>query len=129
MEECCICLENENCVEFYDCKHVFHEDCLNKLKQFKFNRCPICKCKNSGIKQQKTFTNKITFNNMTNREFNLNKYLCKWEKKDCIEKNHSFLVETLGDWYSNHNSDEIVSFSYKFMYIQCEECGINKFIK
>lgn len=43
MEVCSICLENlkDNDI-ILSCKHIFHLECLIKLKQFK---CPLCRKK------------------------------------------------------------------------------------
>ena len=67
---------------------------------------------------------------MTNGHvFDLNNYLKKWNNKECFINNHSFEVETLGDWVSSNDSERILDFKYKFMYVKCKECNIDKIIK
>lgn len=130
MDECCICLEKTDEIGHYDCGHVFHKECLEKLRKYNFDRCPMCKslC-TKNFKPPNNYTKNIIFNNMTNLEFDVNVYLQKWEKTDCFAKNHEFLIETLGDWHIDNNSNEVVSFSYKIMYVQCKECGMEQLIK
>lgn len=130
MDECCICLEKTDETGHYDCGHVFHKECLEKLQKYNFDRCPMCKsiC-TKNYKPPNNYTKNIIFNNMTNLDFDINIYLQKWEKTDCFAKNHEFLIETLGDWHIDNNSNEVVSFSYKVMYVQCKECGMEQLIK
>ena len=44
-EVCCICMENFKCSENVyrlDCKHLFHEGCLDEWICYK-NECPTCR--------------------------------------------------------------------------------------
>ena len=46
MDECCICLETNNCIKFFDCDHVFHKECFDEYfdeGNNQKNTCPICK--------------------------------------------------------------------------------------
>tara|TARA_B100001540_G_C15751002_1_gene617003 strand:+ start:424 stop:810 length:387 start_codon:yes stop_codon:yes gene_type:complete len=128
MTECYICLEettNTNGERYYKCDHIFHKECIKKLSKFKFDCCPACKQEIDHI-----YDKNIIFNNMTrDRVFNLNNYLKKWKKKECIDNKHIFEMETLGDWVANKNSNEIIEFNYKYMYIKCRTCNIDKIIK
>ena len=131
MDDCCICLEKTDEVGHFACNHVFHKECLEKLQAHKYNRCPMCKSNYNVKKDDPTidYSQNVVFNNMSDTNFNLNRYMRKWEKKDCFTKNHKFLIETLGDWNLSKNPNEVVSFSYKVMYIRCRECGVEKLIK
>lgn len=50
MEECSICLsEMTDKTETLDCGHIFHSDCISKLKSVSRNysyKCPLCRAVN-----------------------------------------------------------------------------------
>ena len=45
-KECCICLEkisNNNKITCPHCKQTYHDECVNKIKQFNLTKCNQCK--------------------------------------------------------------------------------------
>ena len=119
MSQCCICLDtilNNNTYKCSHCNNIFHHDCILQLKK---NICPLCR--NTIIINNNTKYN-ITFNNMTdNNNFNLNQYIQKWSDKKCLQLNHNFKLETLGDW----DFDSELIFKFRFMHIECLDCKKN----
>ena len=47
-----------------------------------------------------------------NNNFNLNQYIQKWSDKKCLQLNHNFKLETLGDW----DFDSELIFKFRFIY-------------
>lgn len=122
-EECIICLEQnctEDCFSCDTCKNVFHNSCIVKIKN---KLCPICRC---SIKKK---YNNYTFNNMDlNRNFDIDYYINKWNNRKCINSNHLFELETLGEWNVNNNTWDLI-FEYKYMHIKCVNCEKNIIVK
>ena len=120
MDQCCICLDNIENNNNYKCNHCnnnFHYKCILQLKK---NICPLCR--NSIIINNNNTKYNITFNNMTdNNNFDLNQYIEKWSDKKCLELNHNFKLETLGDW----DYDSELIFKFRYMYIECLDCKKN----
>ena len=55
-DNCCICLEknDENSIQLTcNCGNKFHVNCINKMKKYEINTCPIC-CKNITINTNTT---------------------------------------------------------------------------
>ena len=44
--ECAICLDGEcsyNCIKLYNCKHLFHSNCISTWIKHGISTCPICR--------------------------------------------------------------------------------------
>lgn len=78
---CCICLDNlENeTIKILNCKHQFHEKCINEVKKKYKIVCPLCR------KVTVEFGSKYNrFNNLKNKEIILTKF-CEYYKVFIME--------------------------------------------
>tara|TARA_Y100000817_G_C16390438_1_gene338755 strand:+ start:70 stop:486 length:417 start_codon:yes stop_codon:yes gene_type:complete len=125
--ECVICLEkltkkNDN-FKCDNCKNSFHKECIYNLK---YKICPLCRCK-IKIEDTRDSQFKFTFNNMNENDvYNIDKYIERWGKKECIEGKHTFFLETLGNWEMNNRH---LIFEYTCMHIECKDCKISTIMK
>lgn len=122
--ECVICLEKLNTFIYkcHNCNNCFHNECIKKVKK---NVCPLCRC---SLIIPNNYKYNLIFNNMdeTNKIYNIDYFINKWVYKKCLEENHNFILETLGDWNFNNNNN--LTFIYKCMYLECTNCKKNMII-
>lgn len=125
--ECVICLEPVDKKKNFKCKtcgNIFHTKCIYNLSE---KVCPLCRCK---IKIEINSKYNCIFNNMNENDvYDVDKYINKWGRKTCLENNHKFCLETLGDWSLNNNSINDLKFKYTCMHIECVDCGISTIMK
>ena len=114
--ECPICLEeinNNTKFKCVNCKYEFHSKCIIKI-----DKCPMCREPLSKTR----IPNNVQFNNMNFRdEYDIQALLDKFGRRTCIEQNHCFYFETLGEWEMKNN--ELV-FRYSCMHVECRNCKI-----
>lgn len=124
--ECVICLESidktiDTFMKCNVCENIFHKKCIYNLKK---KECPLCRTKINV-----NYSNKYNaiFNNMNDDEvYNIDKYIDKWGRKTCLDNNHKFRLETLGDWGLRNGR---LTFKYTCMHIQCIDCDISTIMK
>ena len=132
-DECPICLEtfdDNNSSIPYNCNHKYHSKCITYLLNTKLKsstKCLLCmnslKKPLSDIDLEKinyVFNNQCDDNDII---FDLSKYLKKWKYPSCFSSKHKITIETLGDWGLNSNNDLTLKFTFKKMYIKCENCN------
>lgn len=124
--ECVICLESINkkadsIIKCGICENIFHKKCIYNLKK---KECPLCRTK---INLHHSDKYNVVFNNMNDEDvYNIDKYIDKWGRKTCLDNNHKFNLETLGDWGL---FDGRLKFKYTCMHIQCVDCNISTIMK
>ena len=128
---CVICQDNisdTDLISPYNCNHIFHKKCINNLCKSKYKKKYNCILCQSRIKYEYKYKN-FVFNNMLEGQetFDIDNYLKQWKHKTCFDKNHTFLIETIGDWNFNNIADPL--FIYKYMFIKCNHCNISQNIK
>ena len=87
-------------------------------------RCSLCK--EYKITEKNNNYN-YNLNNLLDESINIQYYLNKWPHKKCIENNHFFNLETLGDWCMNNSNEFKMNFT--MMYINCKNCKKELLIK
>ena len=127
---CPICIEAVD-YEFkpYNCIHSYHKECFLRLKNIKgeYNSiCSLCRSKKKKFICGNNYTN-YTFNNFIDTTLDIQKYINKWSKKECLDNNHKLILETLGDWYMSSSRD--LKMSFRMMHITCTVCNKDQLIK
>ena len=129
---CPICIEPiTNNYQPYNCKHYYHEECVNQLnnskcKEYK-NNCSLCKAElKINIPKKKEYKNYV-FNNFLDRPLNIQYYINKWSDKNCIDSNHKLVLETLGDW--NMSKSREFTMDFRMMHINCLQCNKDQLVK
>lgn len=131
-DTCAICLDditnNNESTSPYNCNHIYHKKCIEYLLKSDLKKKYNCILCQSNVKYTYKYTN-FVFNNMLEgiKTFDIDNYLKKWEKKSCLENNHKFIIETLGEWEFTSISNPI--FNYKCMLFECKNCKISQIIK
>jgi len=114
---CVICLEDNNKTNSFkcdNCNNIYHNTCINKLKN---NICPLCRV---DLKKNNTHYTNYNFNNMDScNYYDIQKYLNKWDNTECFTNAHYFNLETLGNW----DMKQDLSFTYTCMHVECVDCN------
>ena len=126
---CAICLDPiEKEYKPYNCNHFYHQECIKILESSSCamkTRCSLCKA--IRIDKNRIKYDNYKLNNFLDNSVNVQYFLNKWPDKKCMDNNHHFNLETLGDWFMN-NSNEF-KMSFRMMHINCKNCKKELLIK
>ena len=102
---CVICIEEKDINDFigiWNCNHLFCVECVNDAIKKGINNCFLCRSarKNRNNNEQNQLfkyckENILNINNIRNiykSPTNIQSYLEKWEKHQCINENHDFVI-------------------------------------
>lgn len=131
-EICPICIEpvTDEYKPYY-CNHLYHKNCIKQLQiskcnEYKYN-CSLCKSALKLVSGNKKLYKNYIFNNFLEKDMDVQYYIHQWSNKECLENNHKFKLETLGDWTMSNSRNFYMDF--KFMLVKCEECNKDQLIK
>ena len=105
---CVICIQEKNINDFigiWHCEHLFCKNCVNNAIHRGINTCFLCRSTTKNTVYNNSSNNENYSSNCKGNVMNINSirnirniptnnipYLERWEKRECIQRNHEFVI-------------------------------------
>ena len=103
---CVICINDKDINDFiglWQCNHLFCVECVNDATKKGITTCFLCRSahKNRNNNEQnevfsRCIDNQLNINSIRNLPIsptNIQPYLENWEKRECVNENHEFVIK------------------------------------